>query len=127
MIWNGDNSAMLFSQTVTIGASSTPNWVSTTGNINFTLDAGSTYGFGFIGDNFIDVGFIFPVVPHSDNRLSAVETGNSNCSTFAAPIFVGGAGAEVGLQISAVATPEPPTWVMIGLGFAGLGFVGWRA
>jgi hypothetical protein len=38
-----------------------------------------------------------------------------------------GAGAEIGLQISAVATPELSTWVMMGLGFAGLGFAGWRA
>ena len=127
MIWNGDNSALLFSQTVSIAASNTPSWTSTTGNIDFTLDAGSTYFFGFIGDNFIDVGFISPVVPSSDNGLSAVETGNSNYNTFAAPTFVGGGGAEVGLQISAVATPEPSTWVMMGLGFAGLGFAGWRA
>jgi hypothetical protein len=127
MIWNGDNSALLFSQTVNIAASNTPSWTSTTGNIDFTLDAGSTYFFGFIGDNFIDVGFISPVVPSSDNGLSAVETGNSNYNTFAAPTFVGGGGAEVGLQISAVATPEPSTWVMMGLGFAGLGFAGWRA
>jgi len=127
MIWNGDNSALLFSQTVNIAASNTPSWTSTTGNIDFTLDAGSTYFFGFIGDNFIDVGFISPVVPSSDNGLSAVETGNSNYNTFAAPTFVGGGGAEVGLQISAVATPEPSTWVMMGLGFAGPGFAGWRA
>lgn len=127
MIWNGDNSALLFSQTVSIAASNTPSWTSMTGNIDFTLDAGSTYFFGFIGDNFIDVGFIFPVVPNSDNGLSAVESGNSNYNTFAAPTFVGGGGAEIGLQISAVATPEPSTWVMMGLGFAGLGFAGWRA
>jgi hypothetical protein len=73
------------------------------------------------------VGFIFPVVANSDNGLSAVETGNSNYNTFAAPTFAGGAGAEIGLQISAAATPEPSTWVMMGLGFAGLGFAGWRA
>jgi hypothetical protein len=38
-----------------------------------------------------------------------------------------GDGTEIGLQISAVATPEPSTWVMMGLGFAGPGFAGWRA
>jgi PEP-CTERM motif len=38
-----------------------------------------------------------------------------------------GGGTEIGLQISAVATPEPSTWVMMGLGFAGPGFAGWRA
>jgi hypothetical protein len=130
MIWeptsDGDQT-LLFSQTVALSASAAPSWVSTAGNIDFTLDAGSTYYFGFIGDNFIDVGFLFPIVPYSANGLSAVETGNSNYNTFAAPTFVGGGGAEVGLQISAAATPEPSTWVMMGLGFAGLGFAGWRA
>lgn len=130
MIWqptdDGDQT-LLFSQTLSIAASSTPSWVSTTGNIDFTLDAGNTYYFGFIGDNFIDVGFLFPIVPYSANGLSAVETGNSNYNTFAAPTFVGGGGAEVGLQISAAAAPEPSTWVMMGLGFAGLGFAGRRA
>jgi PEP-CTERM motif len=127
MIWNGDNSALLFSQTVNIAASSTPSWTSTTGNIDFTLDARSDYWFGFIGENFIDVGFLFPIVPYSANGLSALQDPNSNYNSFDTPTFVGGGGAEVGLQISALATPEPSTWVMMGLGFAGLGFAGWRA
>jgi hypothetical protein len=130
MIWeptsDGDQT-LLFSQTVALTASGAPSWVSTTGNIDFTLDTGNTYYFGFIGNNFIDVGYISPVVTYANNGLSAVETGNSNYNTFAAPTFVGGGGAEVGLQISALATPEPSTWVMMGLGFAGLGFAGWRA
>jgi hypothetical protein len=131
MIWeptdDGDQT-LLFSQTTSIAASDTPSWVSTTGNIDFTLDAGSTYYFGFIGDNFIDVGFLSPIVSYSANGLSAVETGNSNYDSFASPTYAGPGGAEVGLQIStAVATPELSTWTMMGLGFAGLGFAGWRA
>lgn len=73
------------------------------------------------------MGYISPVVTYADNGLSAVETGNSNYNTFAARTYAGGGGAEVGLQISGLATPEPSTWVMMGLGFAGLGFAGWRA
>jgi hypothetical protein len=130
MIWqpmNDGDQTLLFSQTVAFTASGAPSRISTTGNIDFTLDAGSTYYFGFIGNNFIDVGYISPVVTYADSGLSAVETGNSNYNTFAAPTYAGGGGAEVGLQISALATPEPSTWVMMGLGFAGLGFAGWRA
>jgi hypothetical protein len=131
MIWeptdDGDQ-ALLFSQTVSIAASDTPSWVGTTGDIDFTLDAGSTYYFGFIGDNFIDVGFLFPIVTYSANGLSAVETGNANYNFFDTPKYAGPGGAEVGLQISAAAaTPELSTWAMMGLGFAGLGFAGWRA
>ena len=32
----------------------------------------------------------------------------------------------VTLSVSGAATPEPSTWVMMALGFAGLGFMGWR-
>jgi hypothetical protein len=128
MIWNGDNSAMLFSQTVSIAASNAPSWVSTTGNINFTLNAGSDYRFGFIGNNLIDVGYIFPIGPYSSNGLNALEDANANYNFFDTPTYVGPGGAQVGLQISAaVATPEPSTWLMMGLGFAGLGVAGWRA
>jgi PEP-CTERM motif len=129
MIWeptsDGDQT-LLFSQTLSIAASDTASWVSTTGDIDFTLAGGSTYYFGFIGDNFIDVGFLSPIVSYSANGLSAVETGNSNYNTFDAPTYAGPGGAEVGLQISALTAPEPSTWVMMGLGFAGLGFAGWR-
>jgi hypothetical protein len=131
MIWeptNDGDQTLLFSQTVAFSASAAPSWISTTGNIDFTLDTGSTYYFGFIGDNFIDVGFLSPIVSYSANGLSAVETGNSNYNSFASPTYAGPGGAEVGLQIStAVATPELSTWAMMGLGFAGLGFAGWRA
>jgi PEP-CTERM motif len=58
-----------------------------------------------------------------------METGSTNYNFFDTPTFAGGSGfgVGVGLQISAVATPEPSTWVMMGLGFASLGFAGWRA
>jgi hypothetical protein len=134
MIWeptdNGDQT-LLFSQTVSIAASNTPSWVSTTGDIDYTLDAGTTYYFAFIGNNFIDVGYIFPLptTPPSSNGLTAVETGSTNYNFFDTPTFAGGSGfgVGVGVQISALATPEPSTWVMMGLGFAGLGFAGRRA
>jgi hypothetical protein len=32
----------------------------------------------------------------------------------------------VTLSVSGATTPEPSTWVMMALGFAGLGFMGWR-
>lgn len=72
MIWqptNDGDQTLLFSQTVAFTASGAPSWISTTGNIDFTLDAGSTYYFGFIGDSFVDVGYIFPTVAYTDNGL----------------------------------------------------------
>jgi len=134
MIWaptNDGDQTLLFSQTDAFAASATPSWISTTGDIDFTLNAGSTYYFAFIGDNFIDVGYIYPLptTPPSSNGLTAVETGSTNYNFFDTPTFAGGSGfgVGVGVQISALATPEPSTWVMMGLGFASLGFAGWRA
>jgi hypothetical protein len=87
MIWaptNDGDQTLLFSQTGAFAASATPSWISTTGNIDFTLNAGSTYYFAFIGDNLIDVGFIFPLPtsPPSSNGLTAVETGSTNYNFF---------------------------------------------
>jgi hypothetical protein len=71
MIWeptNDGDQTLLFSQTDAFAASGTRSWISTAGNIDFTLDAGSTYYFAFIGNNFIDVGYISPVVTWSERR-----------------------------------------------------------
>jgi hypothetical protein len=122
MIWNGNNSSLLFSQTVPFAASPTPTqaWIDS-GLINFTLSAGSTYFFGIIADNDINVGFIFPTVAYSANGLSAIESGNSvyfglaNRFIFADPTFLGNGDAEIGLRLDA-AVPGP----IAGAGLPGL-------
>jgi hypothetical protein len=130
MIWDGTNSTLLFDQADPFAASGTPNWIGTSGNINFTLDAGNTYWFGIIADSPIDVGYIFPPVAYSSNGLSAVTTGNVNYITYAVPTFdpSNPGSAEIGLQISGStsAIPEPSTWAMGLAGFAFIAALGWR-
>jgi hypothetical protein len=115
MIWNGNNSALLLSQTVAFAASPTQTWIDS-GLINFTLSAGSTYFFGIIADNNLDVGIIQnATLAYSANGLTALQTGNSNYLTFANPTFQGIAAAEIGLRLEA-AVPGP----IAGAGLPGL-------
>ena len=93
----------------------------TSGQINFTLNAGHTYWFGVIADNEEDVGYIFPQVNYSNNGLTAVTTGNSNYSSFANPTFGGYASAEIALRITeGSAVPEPGSIALMGTGVLGL-------
>lgn len=119
MIWDGANSALLFSQTDAFAASSNAGWFGTS-RMDFNLVAGNTYWFGVIADNTIDVGYLYPTVSYSANGLTAVETGNSNYDTFADPVFAGLGTVEIGLHLNGV--PEASTWAMLLAGFAGLGF-----
>lgn len=125
MIWNADNSSLLFSQTVNgVGASNSQSWLDS-GPMSFSLAAGNTYYFGLIADNSIDIGYIYPPVTYSANGLTALTDGNSNYSNFTAPYSSGNAYAEIGLQISAV--PLPGAVTMFGAVLAGLGLFAGRA
>jgi hypothetical protein len=124
MIWNSDNSTLLFSTVLSnVGASNNPTWVASN-PFNFQLQAGTEYWFGIIADNNVDVGYIFPPIPYSNNGLTADQSGNSNYTNYNNPMFGGYAAAEIGLQLyggGAGTTPEPGTFVLLATGLLGLG------
>jgi len=78
---------------------------------------------------------ILPAGYVSGNTLSDGATWNSASfsSLGATPgtyVWTWGSGAHADsftLQIGAAAVPESSTWAMILLGFAGLGYAGWRS
>lgn len=123
MIWDGTNSSLLFSQTVSsIAASNTQSWIDS-GPMSFSLTGGNRYYFGLIADSAIDIGFVFPPITYSSNGLTALQNGNSNYANFAAPTaYQDLASAEIGLQISAV--PLPGAASMFGAALLGLGLLG---
>ncbi len=127
MIWDSTNLNLLFSQVVSVEASSSLSWISSGALPSFNLTAGDTYWFGIIGDNDLAVGFFVPTFPYSSNGLTAL-TNNSKYLDFADPTFDGTAAAQLSLRIDGVtsAVPEPSTWAMMLLGFAGVGFMGYR-
>jgi hypothetical protein len=126
MIWDGGNSTLLDTFTKTFPASSTPSWLDA-GPLSFTLAAGSTYHFGFIPDNDATFGFLGSRTSYTSNGLTAL--GNSGYADFSSPVALSGGdgGVQIALQISAGPVPEPSTWAMMLVGFAGLGYAGLRA
>lgn len=125
MIWDGTNSSLLFSQTVSsVAASDNQSWLDS-GPMSFSLAAGNTYYFGLIADSSIDVGYIYPPVSYSANGLTALTDGNSNYVSFSDPTNSENGAAEIGLQVSAV--PLPGAVTMFGAALAGLGLLGARS
>jgi hypothetical protein len=122
MIFDGTNSTLLYSQTEAVAASGTPTWVETN-PLSFTLDAGSTYYFGVISDNDLDVGYIFPTSPYSANGLTAVDGANANYVDFSNPAAASDGLADIGLELfapNAATTPEPGSLALLGTGIVGI-------
>jgi hypothetical protein len=126
MIWNGGNSTLLFDQSDSFAASSAESWISTSGNIDFTLESGSTYFFGFIADNASRAGVIAPAISYSSNGIAAATTGVAVYQNYASPTLKDyGNPVELGLRMSS-GVPESSTWAMMGIGFLALGLIGRR-
>jgi hypothetical protein len=114
-VFNSGHTEIVFSQAITPSlVSGTPyetNIVS--GNVSgLSLGAG-TYWVGFIAPYMAASGFddggngsLIDTTPHTGHEILAL-------------------GGDIGYQFSSAA-PEPSTWAMMLIGFAGLGFVGYR-
>jgi hypothetical protein len=127
MIWNSTNSVLLFSEEQAVAASTTPEFVESE-PFSFTLEADSTYYFGVIGDNNLNVEYITPSVPVTQNGLSAVLTGNSNYVNFTDPMASSPGFVEVALQLygpGVPPVPEPAGWVTVFSGTILVILLGW--
>jgi hypothetical protein len=117
MIWDGTDSTLLFSETQAVAASGSTSYVLST-LFSFTLDAGSTYYFGVIGDNSLNVNYIFPATSVTQNGLTSLNSGNTNYNTFADPTPTSGGGTTMTLQLygNQTAVPEPSAFVPVAIG-----------
>ncbi len=119
MIWDDDNSDLLFSTVLSgVAASETQDWVYSD-PFSFTLQAGQTYWFGIMATSAVHVGYIFPPFDYSANGLTAITTGNSNYLDFNTPYFDGYGGAAIGLRLvgGGESVPEPGTIALMGAAF----------
>jgi hypothetical protein len=114
MIWDGTDHVLLFSEEQAVVPSTLPVFVKSE-PFSFSLTADSTYYFGVIGDNNLNVQFITPSIPVTQNGLQALLTGNSNYEDFALPTPVNPGFVEVTLQLyngsENAVVPEPANWL----------------
>ena len=79
MIWNGDNSSLLFSQTIPVAAGGSglaTNYL-LSDPFSFTLNAGNTYYFGVVGSTDVSIGGHTPVTSTTMNGLTSLASGQA--------------------------------------------------
>lgn len=126
MIWDGDidgSSNLLYSQTISVSASSTVALV-LSDPFSFTLNSGSTYYFGIIGDNELWVSYFYPTIEMTLNgpSLMSLVNPNSNYSDFNNPTIAGDGATTIALALIGGTSeiPEPGTFVLLGIGLGAL-------
>jgi hypothetical protein len=117
MIWDSTDTTLLFSVTQAVSASASTSYVLSTA-FSFTLNAGSTYFFGEIGDNNLTVDYIFPATSVTQNGLTSLSTGNTNYTNFASPTPISGGSTTLPLRLygTQLATPEPSAFLPVAAG-----------
>jgi hypothetical protein len=130
MIWDGTNTALLYSDVVTVSPSGTLSLMVHTLAAPFALNAGSSYYFGVIGDAGWRLEFIFPTISLTTNGLTLSNVGDSNYQNFSSPFLLRNAFADVSLQLQGTQdvspVPEPASLTFLGLGLAGMATRRWR-
>ena len=114
MIWDSTNTTLLYSQVLTLAASSTQTFV-LSNPFSFNLAAGQTYYFGVIADNNLTVSDFFPAQTLSQDGLTLVNP-NSNYTNFASPTFSIFGAASITLELLGNSTstiPEPASCALL--------------
>jgi hypothetical protein len=97
-----------------------------------TVTTGETFTAGHDDGLTLTIGGLAVIdVPGPTSFATTTETYTGPSGTLPFQLVYGeccGAPADLAISLPLVTpgTPEPATWAMMALGFAGLGFVGWR-
>lgn len=117
MIWDIDNSSLLYNETSEVETSDTPTFRMTSALNSFIALAGQTYFFGVIGDAELDLRYFFPPLTLTESGLTVVTDGNMNYLGFGNPVADDTAGATLALRLvgaeTEAAVPEPSTWATL--------------
>ncbi|MBT1511777.1 PEPxxWA-CTERM sorting domain-containing protein [Bradyrhizobium sp. SRL28] len=120
---------LLFQTTVAFGSSNSASWLHS-GQMSLSLEAGHTYFFGIIGDTTITLdersgSFESETVLSFDGRLNYADYMNPQTTTKKVASKTLSVLRLEG-ELMAAAVPEPSTWAMMILGFAGVGYMTYR-
>ena len=130
LIFDSANSTLLLATSPeTLPASTTPAYVVSPA-FSFTLNALTTYFFGVIADNDIDINFYALPVPIFDqNGLDVFPTASPNYDNYASPMLATAnpfSAGEMTLQLfgtQVAPVPEPAGITILGFGLFGLGLL----
>jgi PEP-CTERM motif len=132
MIWNSDNSQLLYtSGAVAIATSTTKSWVEIP--VTYTLNAGSTYFIAAIADAKMSIG-LTALTDVNVNDGFTVISNNGDYSTYSSPKHTGNGTRSIALQlfgtqipsVTPSAVPEPGSIALVGTGLLGLAGAGRR-
>ena len=121
VIFDGSGSTLLFSQVVP-GMNVTAPQLILSDPLSFSLLAGNTYIFGFIGNGGLrsfDFEFFFPSVAISQNGLTT--GGNSNFGPYSNPQWDGEGGVvTMAIELRGSTVPEPASLALLATGLLGV-------